>query len=184
MRWERLFADLEAQADVLAAAELDAEVAERSRAEYGRLALTDRLRAAVGQPLRLAVLGVGDIRGELLQVGVDWLLFRETASREVLIRLAAVTSVSGLGAATAAARALGPVEYTLDLRRSLRELGRDRAPVVLQLVDGGLVGGTIDRVGADFVEVAEHPPGEPRRAGAVRSVHTVVITAIAAVRSY
>ena len=47
-----------------------------------------------------------------------------------------------------------------------------------------MIAGTIDRVGADFVEVAEHPAGEPRRAGAVRGVRLVRLGAVAAVRAW
>ena len=52
------------------------------------------------------------------------------------------------------------------------------------LRDGGLVTGTIDRVGVDFLEVAEHPMGEPRRARAVQSARAVRLSAIALVRSW
>jgi hypothetical protein len=37
-------------------------------------------------------------------------------------------------------------------------------------------------VGADFVELAEHPAGEARRRGEVRGVRTVPFTALGAVR--
>jgi hypothetical protein len=55
--------------------------------------------------------------------------------------------------------------------------------VVVGLVDGGAVTGTVDRVGADFVEVAEHGPGEPRRQREVSGVRAVAFAAIAVVRS-
>jgi hypothetical protein len=44
------------------------------------------------------------------------------------------------------------------------------------------MGGTIDRVGADFIEVATHPAGEARRRADVRDVELVTLAAIAAVR--
>jgi hypothetical protein len=56
--------------------------------------------------------------------------------------------------------------------------------VSLVLRDGGLVSGTLDRVGVDFVEVAEHPMGEPRRARAVQGARAVRIPAVALVRSW
>jgi len=43
--------------------------------------------------------------------------------------------------------------------------------------------GTIDRVGADFIEVAVHAAWEPRRAAAVRSVALVPLDAIVLVRA-
>lgn len=48
MRWDDLFADLEAQAEALATAERAAEVDELVRLETSRLRLADRLRPAVG----------------------------------------------------------------------------------------------------------------------------------------
>ena len=53
VRWDELFADLEAQADALAVAERAGEVDERMRIELGGLALGDRLRAAIGRPAHL-----------------------------------------------------------------------------------------------------------------------------------
>jgi hypothetical protein len=51
-------------------------------------------------------------------------------------------------------------------------------------VDGTTVDGTFDRVGADFVELAEHARGEPRRAAAVSRVRTVPLAAVAVVRTW
>ncbi len=49
MRWDDLFADLEAQAEALLVAERDAEVAELTRLETSRLELARRLRPRRGQ---------------------------------------------------------------------------------------------------------------------------------------
>lgn len=186
MRWERLFDDLAAQADALDRADLDAEVAERSRMEFGRVHLHDRLRAAVGWELRLTCRGAGTVSGRLGRVGGGWLLVHEPLNREVLVATAAVTSVTGLPLHSApiernAARAR--IETGLDLRHALRAVGRDRSGTRLTLVDATVLAGTIDRVGADYVELAEHPPGEARRAAAVREVRTVPLSAVATVRT-
>ena len=60
---------------------------------------------------------------------------------------------------------------------------RDRSAVQIVLDDGSVLGGTLDRVGADYVELAEHPADLPRRAEAVQGVRGVVIAGIAVVRT-
>jgi hypothetical protein len=50
-------------------------------------------------------------------------------------------------------------------------------------VDGAVVTGTIDRVGADFCEIAEHALDEARRGGAVHGVTAVALSALAVVRA-
>ena len=181
MRWDALFEDLEAQLDAAEAAELDAEVRERSRLEAAKLLLADRLAAAEGHPVSIQTRGAGVIRGTLTQVLPEWLLVVDGAS-DVLVPTSAVLVVSGLGSATAAP-AQGAVAGRLTLGYALRGLARTRAGVAVVLVDGGVVHGTIDRVGADFFEISEHPPGEARRAGLVRAVRTVPFGAVGAVRS-
>ena len=47
MRWEQLFADLEAQSEALAVRERAGEVDELARAELSRVALVDRLSPSV-----------------------------------------------------------------------------------------------------------------------------------------
>src|SRR3954449_9754412 len=167
MRWEQLFADLEAQAaEQEAAAEQAeeasraraaygrlrragerAEEASRARAEYGRLRLADRLRGAAGQRLSLSCRGAGELSGRLVDVGVDWLLLVDTQARELLVAADAVTAVAGLVAVTAPAGEQGEVARRLDLRRALRGLARDRATVSCLLEDGATLTGTVDRVG-------------------------------------
>lgn len=182
MRWARLFADLEAQLAAEHSDELAAEVASRTRFEVGQLSLADRLRAAVGHPLRVGCLGAGDFGGQLRDVGAGWLLLDEGRGREILISLATVVTVTGLGQLSTPG-ADTPVTRRLDLRYAVRGLARDRAGVQVRLTSGEIVSGTFDRVGADFAEMAEHPSGEHRRSGEVRAVRVVSLAAIAAVRT-
>jgi hypothetical protein len=44
------------------------------------------------------------------------------------------------------------------LSLALRELARRREPVRIELVGGGRVDGTIEAVGSDYLEIAEHDP--------------------------
>lgn len=182
MRWQALFADLEAQVEAAAAAELQAEVADRTRRETALLRTVDRLRAAEGHPLGVTVWGAGTVHGRLLDAGGDWLLLEETDLREALVPLAAVLGINGLSGRSAVPGSEGEVGRRLDLRWALRGLARSRAGVAVVLRDGSTVTGTLDRVGADHVDVAEHPPGEARRAAAVRQVRLVPLHALGLLR--
>ena len=182
-RWQALFDDLEGQAALLAEAEQRGEVAERTRLERGRLSLADRLQAATGHPLSLRLLGAGTFAGTLVDVGPDWLLLLEAGQRELLVPLAAVQSVSGVGQRSAAPSPPEAVTRRLDLRWALRGLARSRSPVALVLADGSGLSGTLDQVGADHVDLAEHAPGEARRAAEVRQVRVVPLAALVGVRS-
>jgi len=182
MRWDELFADLDAQAEALQIAERAAEIDDRARYEAGQLTLVDRLRQAIGGRLRLRCAAGVTLAGRLERVHPEWLLLSEPTGREALVSGAAVRSISGLGPWADAPGAQSRVDARLGLRYALRRIARDRSTVRLQLHDGDALDGTLDRVGADFVELAEHPPGELRRRAEVTALVTVPISAIVAVR--
>lgn len=181
MRWRALFDDLEGQFEAAQAAELAAEVAERSRREAALLSLHDRVRAATGTRLQVHVPGAGALLGVVSSAGPGWLLLEVDGGAEVLVPTAAVLGVVGLGPRTAPGDD-SPVARRLDLRWALRGIARDRAAVTVGLVDGAQLTGTLDRVGLDHVDLAEHGLGEARRATAVRQVRLVPLSAVGLVR--
>lgn len=198
MRWDRLFSDLEARFDEIADSEAVAEMPDRQRVAVGAVGLTQRLAGSLGQPIRVRVAGGAAVGGVLSRVGPDWLLLAERQGRDVLIATRAVALVEGLTAVTALP--LSSVALRLDLRHVIRGLARDRSPVVVLVAGSAVSGatgaaepgpalsgteitGTIDRVGADFAEVAVHAAWEPRRAGTVRSVVLVPLAAVLMIRA-
>jgi hypothetical protein len=184
VRWDDLFADLEGQLAAEVARELDAEVADRTRREAARVRLVDRLRAAA-QDARSVVLGVRGLptplAGLVTAVGPDWVLVRAPGG-EQLVHLPAVAWLTGLGPRAVEPGSEGSVEARFGLGPALRTLARDRAHVRAVLTDGTAFGGTVDRVGADHLELAEHADDEPRRPAAVRQVRVLPFAALAVVR--
>lgn len=180
-RWERLFDDLEVQVEAELRAELDGQVAELTRASRGEVLLADRLRASAGHEVSLHLLGGASVRGVVRECVAQWLLLAgERGSGLALVPLHAVVSAEGLSRYAAPGRS--GVGERLTLRSVLRVVARDRSPVRLWLVDGRLLHGTIDRVGQDHLDLAEHHLDEPRRAAAVRQRHAVPFSAVSLVR--
>ena len=175
VRWEWLFSDLEAQAEADDRASFEAEVGDLVRAEQGAIRLRDRLRAHVGCDLALHLRRGGTVEGGLLDVGADWVLLRGVAA-DVLLPLAAVVAVSGLSRSALGDEAR-PAR-ALRLSVVLRGLAADRAPVAVELAGGLTLTGTVDRVGADHLDLAVHALDEPRRQGSVTGVRTLATAAI------
>lgn len=186
MRWERLFDDIEAQAEEAERAERSVEIADRTRREVGRQQLLHRLQAAAGQQVVVRVAGAGVVRGVVRGAGAGWLLLAD-AGDETLVAMRSVTSVLGLGIQATVPGTDGAVGARLGLGYVLRQVARDRAAVVLTLIDGTTVSGVVDRVGADFLDLADPPDsvrrvtiGEPK-AGA-RAYVTVPFDALSLLR--
>ena len=64
----------------------------------------------------------------------------------------------------------------------LRDVVRRRIPTTVHLTDGRALAGTIDRAGADHLDLALHEPGVPRRADNVTGFRLVPFAAVALVR--
>ncbi len=196
MRWDRLFADLEARFDELGDADAAAEQADRDRVAAGAVTWLQRLGGAVDRPVRLRLATGAVVSGTLRRIGPDVALIDDGLAGEFVVPLRAVVAVEGLTSSTG--QALSGVAARLDLRLLLRGIARDRSAVALTTAgaaagsgtDGAPsaaaqaeITGTIDRVGADFLELAVHAAWEPRRATGVRSVVLVPLVAVVLIRA-
>jgi hypothetical protein len=194
VRWQNLFDDLEGQLESeLGAEEVDL-LAEEERLRLGRLTLRDRIRAIhdadPAEPLTVAVRGGERVQLRIAAVGRDWIAGETDAGilRSTIVPLAAVVALTPAGAQLAASLRADPapepptaLSARLGLPFVLRDLCRRRAGVEL-LVAGERAHGTIDRVGRDHLDVAEHPVGEPRRTASVARIRIVALGALDLVR--
>lgn len=179
MRWQDLFADLEAQLRHAEQREQDVEISDRTRRERAEVRWADRAAASVGAELVLAT-PVGPVRGRLDDLGKDWLLLADgRAIGATLVPMSAVLSVSGVTSAADADQGFG---RRFGIGVALRAISRDRSAVEVRDRAGGVATGTIDVVGADYLEVAEHPVDLPRRAESITGRRLIGFEAIATVR--
>ena len=185
MRWDALFGDMEAQFDEDATLAVEAEISERARVEAASVLLADRLRGGIGSQVAVNLLGGRTFEGVLSHAGAEALVLDEVR-HQVLIPYGAVAHYAGLGRISQGERS--QVRRRIGLAHALRSLARDRAGLALILrhssPDGSGLNGVIDRVGADFLDLALVGPGEARRASQVRQVATVPFESLGAVRSW
>ena len=177
MRWDELFGDLAAQWDAEERRELDAEVADRTRRERAAVGLYDRLSAAAEAPVGLLLANGARLSGPVADVGDGWVLVGPPGAA-ALVPFSALVAVTGLAnrvGSSASGRRFG-------LGYALRGLSRDRAVVALSDVSGAVVTGTIDVVGADHLELSEHPPDLPRRSENVTGRRLVPFSAVVLLR--
>ncbi|GAA1985301.1 hypothetical protein [Microbacterium pumilum] len=193
MRWDRFFDDLEDQLASEWEAERAALDTEAERLRLSRVALKDRLAQLVGRE-RVTdspsfELSDGTvIRAEVSGVGPDWVALEPDHGRSgaVLAPFASLTSIGMphpdllLTARPAPARSAFADRLTLGF--VLRDLVRRRAFVAIHLASGRQLTGTIDRAGADHLDVALHEPGSPRRTDAVTGHRLVPFGAVSWIR--
>lgn len=179
MRWDQLFDDLEAQLGAEERRERDSEVADRTRRERASVELGARFAGAVGANLRVRLVTGLQVQGELLDLGEDWLLLRLESGRDAVVPVGAVVGVVGLPLRASAAR----TARRFALGYALRGLSRDRAAVAVTDTSGQVVTGTIDVVGADSLDLAEHALGESRRPENVRGRQTLPFRAVVLVEA-
>ncbi len=171
-RLHDLLDDLEGQASALYASDRDAEVADRSRAEYASVTLASRLMASLGTEVTLEVSGAGRVAGRLSRVGTGWCLL-EAESGEWLVPTDAVVAATGVSERSVPEVAWRSVSR-LGRGSALRRLADEAAACVVLLRSGSRLEVVLRRVGADFVEAdtVSDPP--------LRTV--VAVAAVGAVR--
>lgn len=149
MRWDVIFADLAAQFEAEQRQEIHADAADLAEGEVGTIALTDRLRAAVGRDVTIQVRTGENLLGRIVEAQVHWIVLAED-HRRFLIPTACVATVRGLrGAAPPAS----PVLAKLRTTHALRAIAREATDVYVHHVAGSL-SGRIARVGTDYIDVA------------------------------
>jgi len=177
MGWDERFFDvlddLEGQAEALYAAERDAELGDRSRAEYASVQLAARLMASTGRLVTLDVVGAGRVAGELRRVGVGWCLVGD-AGRDWLVPTDAVEAAEGLSDRAVPEVAWSPLAR-LGLGSALRRLADEGTPCAVVTRSGGRHDVVLVRVGQDFVEA--------QTASEVPSRVVVALAALGAVQS-
>lgn len=143
MRWDRLFADLEGQAEDLELEERDALVNELRDGEWAETSWRD----LAGGHVVLEVAGLGRVEGEARLVN-DHVLHLAMERVEHMIASSAVLEV-----VSSEQRAVAPTTVTSRLgwghlfRAAKDDGGRTR----ITRTDGQIVDGTVDVVGRDFV---------------------------------
>lgn len=193
MRWDRFFDDLEDQLASEWEAERVALDTEAERLRLSRVALRDRVTGLVGRDRTTSSPSFEFIDGTVLSaevsaVGADWVALEpaETRASAVVAPLGAIT---GIGMPhpdlLRTARPVPPRSALADrmtLGFMLRDLVRRRVGVSIHLAHGRTLTGTIDRAGADHLDLALHDAGSPRRAGDVTAYRLVPFAAIAWLR--
>ena len=152
----------------------------RVRAELGATVLWEQLARRVGNDTTVLA-GTRTFRGTVLASYPEFLVLRAADGAEHLIRYGSAVSI----ALPAEPPPLRPAPATASRRYqfalALRELARRREPIRALLADGTSCDGTVEAVGSDYLEIAEHHIGEARRRGAVRARRFIGFAAVVAV---
>jgi hypothetical protein len=176
----RVFDDLEVEFEAGLRREAEQETMAAVRAELGSTVLWEQLARRVDSEV-VAFAGPRALRGSVVASYPEFLVLRAADGAEQLIRLGPAVSVALAPEPPSLRPTPDAATRRYQFALALRELARRREPVRVELVDGARCDGTIEAVGSDYLEVAEHDPGEPRRRAAVRARRFVGFAAVAAV---
>jgi hypothetical protein len=176
----RVFDELEGEFEAGLRREAEQESMAAVRAELGATVLWEQLARRIGSEAAVHS-GTRAFRGTVVASYPEFLVLRAADGAEHLIRYGSAVSVA-LPAEPPTLRpapAVSRSRYQLAL--ALRELARRREPVRVLLADTTDCDGTIEAVGSDYLEMAEHDLGEARRRGVVRARRFIGFAAVVAV---
>lgn len=191
VRWENFFDDLEGQL----AAEWEAERAaldtEAERLRLSRVALRERLAMLVERerdsaPPSFEVADGTVLSAEVTGVGADWVALDGGRTGGLVVPFASIGTIGMPHADMLRSARPAPARSALAERMNfgfvMRDLVRRRVAVTVHLNRGRMLAGTIDRAGADHLDIALHETGTPRRAGEVTGHRIVPFAAVAWIR--
>ena len=176
----RVFDELEAEFDAGLRREAEQEAVAAVRAELGATVLWEQLARRIGSEAAVRA-GARAFRGAIVASYPEFLVLRAGDGSEHLVHYGHGISVALAAEPPALRPTPVPATRRYQLALALRELARRREPVRVELDDGTSCDGTIEAVGSDYLELAEHDLGEARRRPAVRARRFVGFAAIVAV---
>ncbi|MFN3707899.1 hypothetical protein [Microcella sp.] len=193
MRWDHLFDDLAGQLEhELTAEEADLQK-EEERLRLGRLGVRERIvalkrtRDAALREVALVLRNGARLRLSPLTVGRDWMAgdVDGRADAQAVVPFDAIESMAlrddQVAPSLVADEPKPDLSSRLGLPFLLRDLCRRRVAVQIDTV-GSTVTGTIDRVGRDHLDLAEHELDTPRRRDAVRGIRLVRLDQVVVLR--
>ena len=199
-RWGPGFGERRARLDGGGERGLERGVSDRTGRERAKVGLHERLIAHRGQRGELRLAAGFLVSGGVVDAGADWLLLDDPGHRSPgaqgragdqrslatfgssLIPFGAIVAITGLGTRSAAGPGVATAKR-FGLGYALRGLSRDRSVVSLTDIAGSVTTGTIDGVGADALDLSEHPADVARRSMNVLARRVIPFTAIVVVRN-
>lgn len=166
VRWEELFVDIEMQFEQQLDAERGDLAVEAARLSWARRGLVERL-SEHGGAVKLVLADARVVELSIDSTGADWVAGEARLgerTRGTVVPIAAIASVLPRGDQSDPRSVTnGPIRPAglagrLGLAFVLRDLCRRRVPIDLHTLVG-IRHGTIDRVGADHLDLAEHDAG-------------------------
>lgn len=189
MRWDRFFDDLEDQLASEWEAERAALDTEAERLRLSRVSLRERLLsfAADRASVTVALVDGARLHATVAGVGADWFSALEgDGGGAALVPLAAITELAASHADLLRSAHPAPQGSALAEKMTfgfaMRDLVRRRVAVGVHLHAGRLLHGTVDRAGADHLDLALHDAGSARRAAAITGYRIVPYGTIARVQ--